>query len=244
MSLKIIYPVPLETPEVTADFMPFIKRWCDTFVANPPGIEYEVYAVCMGRDPTEDVKRMFEGINARFVTQPDGRSDGGAIQFMARKIKRGFYIGCTSRVYFHRRGWGEKMVCAMLEHGPGYYSAFASSESRPHLCFRFHGMQAEHFLQSMPDTIEKREDGWWTEIGNDEKGNLTEWFEKQELPARVVTWQGSFDRSDWFRQTNGFRHGDQSECLVFDRHTDIFHFASDEDKTRLHDLTYGPPPSG
>lgn len=237
MSLKIVYPVPLESEDVISEFAPSIRRWCDSYRQFPPGCEMEIVAVCIGADPPDSIRECFEGLPVSFLRYNGSGCDGGSVQFAMATLGSGFAIGCNTRVYFHRKDWGHRMSIARLLHGPGFYSSSASTEIRTHLCFRFYGVEIDDFLRAIPEPIIAREGGLFTEVGDEKSGNLTEWFERQGKAAKVVYWDGVYDRSNWFTPDNRFRNGDQSNMLAFDRHTDIYRDADPDEKKKLEQFS-------
>ena len=238
-TLRIAYPVPLDSGSVSADFEPAIRRWCASFCLFEPGCKVEVLAMCCNSFPPESIRKLFVGIPTTFVRYDGGGCDGGASQYAARLLGEGFMVGCTTRTYFHAPGWGKAMLKARSEKGPGLFSSAASNEVRPHLCFRFYGLDAEDFLEAMPDPITCRQNGTFTEQGNSSIGNLTQWMDRNGGATCVVLRDGVYDRKDWFTAANRFRNGDQTNMLAWDRHSDIYHYSGNAEKERLATITEG-----
>ena len=235
MKTTIVLPIPLESGEVTADFLPFIERWVSTFGFCLAGCAVDVMGVCIGRDLPESIAPLFEDTPITFITYKGTGCDAGAFQAAAAEIKTGFVIFSTSRVYFHRPGWGEALVSAREQFGPGLYGTSASREHRLHLCTRFFGMEAEDFLAATGDPITDRGQWAFGEAGGT-KPNLLEWTRAAGKPAKLVAWSGVYDEPEWFSVPNRFRDGDQSDVLVWDRHTDIYRYSDPEQKEHLAKL--------
>jgi hypothetical protein len=49
----------------------------------------------------------------------------------------------------------------------------------------------------------------------------------------LVTWDGFYLRDEWRKAPNIFRRGDQSNCLMFDRHHEIYEASTPQQKIRL-----------
>lgn len=65
------------------------------------------------------------------------------------------------------------------------------------------------------------------------QGGFTDWCVKRGYPVRMVTEAETYEPKDWRKPANIFRRGDQSNCLVWDRHTDIYARANLEEKHGL-----------
>lgn len=85
-----------------------------------------------------------------------------------------------------------------------------------------------------PHLIDSRLKGPMFEIGaNNEHGNLMEWMERRGRPPRLVFFDGVREKPDWFSVPKRFRNGDQSNMLVWDKHTDLYRAATPEEKANL-----------
>lgn len=238
MKIAIALPIPAESVAAWKEFQPMLERWCETYRRFTPTVPHDVWCNICGptamNPPDEVIDGMFTGAVSKLNLYCGGGCDLGSTQFLANALSNTFLIASTSRVYFWKAGWLERMVAARAEHGPGLYGTSAAYQGdRLHLCTRFFGMDVEDW-QAYPHVINTRDRGRMFEIGeNNPDGNLLEWSEKRGRPARLVYWGGVYEKADWFKPANIFRRGDQSNMLVKDRHTDIYDAASPEEKSEL-----------
>lgn len=234
---KIIYPIPFDN---WSEFKPYVDRFAKTLKQFPPGIHYELFPVSIFGTPTNEVLELFYDTKARWGVSYWGNGcDAGCWQTAASKIflPQDFIVCCTSRVFFFKENWLEKLVEARESGGAGVYSTSASKETQPHLCLRCVGVDAE-FLATYPVTITDRPTGRNLEVGDLGNPNLAQHVMNLGGAANVVYRSGRHPLEDAFEAENIFRRGDQSNLLVHDRHTEIYREADAEEKKRLERLTF------
>jgi len=250
LKVQVVLPIPMESEETWATFKPFIQRFCETWRKYPPGIRCFLYAVTQGAKANEELYDLFTGLPVGFERYDEGM-DLGAQQHIAGMSNDAFQVNMTSRCYFHRPGWLARMVRFRLANGPGLYGVSCSKEGgKLHVCTRAHAYDVDEF-KLYPHNITSRDQGVFCELGD---GSLTDWYWSIGKTPQIVTWA---DNSPYFvcspeihpSQTissecfgNGFRHGDQSDVLVWDRHTDIYSSADDQEKERLRRMMMGTTP--
>lgn len=221
-------------------FKPDVERFVESWHQFPPGFECALFAMCLEREATKEIKEIFAGLPVIFMVYPGTGFDGGAAQFLSKQLDGYFIIGMGARVHFFRRGAVREMALARIKHGPGLYGCTCSKEAQLHIRPSFYGIDS-NYLRLYPVTITSPETGTQFEIGN-EFGELSllSWAEGIGLSARMVYWNGVFDnKADWFSQPNTFRRGDQSNLLVWDKRTDLYAAADEEEKTQLRRLAFG-----
>jgi len=233
--MTVVLPIPLESGQVAADFLPFIERWVSTFYSYSPGWVVDVLGVCIGRSLPMALLPLFSKVPIEFVVYEGTGCDAGAFQAAAKYLKTGFVVFSTSRVYFHRSDWAGRLIAAREQFGPGLYGTSASREHRLHLCTRFFGMEAEDFLAATGAPITDRGQWAFGEAGG-KKPNLLEWTRAANKPAKLVAWSGVHDEPEWLTLPNRFRNGDQSDVLVWDRHTDIYRLSMPDQKEHIAKL--------
>ena len=188
------------------------------------------------REPTDEEREIFNGINTVFITYMDHGADIGSSQHAAGLLcDDAFMVMMTSRCYFHKEGWLKLMVDARVKYGSGLYGCSANHDThRLHVCTRAYAMDSVDF-KSYPHIITNRLMGPLFEIGEaNEFGNLMEWMETtRKKPARLVFFDQVAEKKDWFTIANRFRDGDQSNMLAWDKHTDLYRDATDEGKVLL-----------
>lgn len=252
MKTVIVYPVPMENAEVWELFKPFVKRFVNTYGQFDPGAEHELWVVLNKSDlspPLIDVVSEFYKVKCHFLTYEGGGADIGSFQYFAKQAMPCFMVCCVTRVYFHREGWLARLVEARQTLGPGLVGTSASYEGgRFHLCTRCYAMDSDLFA-GYPVVIDSRDLGTFFEIGRGNiNGGLADWFlNVLKLPVSIWFFNGGlfFDPKVFPLVTenplfkNGFRDGNQSNLLVWDKHSDAYAIASAEGKEYLNGLMTG-----
>jgi len=249
METAVVYPVPIETAEVRELFLPAFERFASTWRQFPPGVDCVIYAVHCGEVLDDKICAIFDGLPVKFIPYAGNGFDFGAQQEASQHLEGCFQVNMTSRVYFHREGWLKRLVDHREQFGPNLYGTSVSNEGgRLHLCTRCFAADADQFA-AYPHKLDTRDKGVFYEVGiGNPDGSLAEWFEVtyQQVPY-VVYWHQAYP----WRQHHGdahpgldnvFRRGDQTELLVWDRHTKLWADADDQEKKRLTSLCYEPLP--
>jgi hypothetical protein len=237
MKTHLVVPVPLDDDSVWDIFRPHIKRFTDTYRQFPPGAEHTIMAVCNKADATAEVKAMFDGMPVEWLRYDGDGADLGSQQFVAESSTDNvFQVNLTTRTHAHREGWLTHLVKAREKYGPGLYGITASNEGgRLHICTRAHSYDTRDF-RFYPTKITSRDFGVFFELG---RGCLLEWFLEFGRPAYVVTWDRIWRKPEWFDIPNGYRRGDQRNCLLFDKHTERYADANDAERERLTAMMEG-----
>lgn len=241
MTPLIVLPVPMDSDEVWDLFRPSIQRFADTLRQFPPGCDYALEVVVNNSDATNELHEIFDNLPAHFIRYDGQGADLASWQTVSRSNPGAFLFLCTSRVYFHREGWLERIMDARESCGLGLYATSASHEGGVlHACIRAVGIDAEIF-NAYPAEFTSRDQGCWFEIGRDNPlGPFSEWVESKGNVSKIVYWNWSSDAILCFKPDNIFRRGSQENLLVFDRHTLLWANADPEEKERLARLALGP----
>lgn len=249
-SIKTVltYVVPIETPEVETLFRPFVDRFVKSLKDYDPGAEYVLDVILNGGDADAQAraKESFVGLPAAFYTYPEGGMDVGSFLFEAKIVPvPSFLVCCNTRVYAHRDVWLARLVEAREAYGPGLYATAVSREGgRLHACCRCFGIDSD-ILKQYPHEITSRDQGQFFESGD---GCLLTWMQERETPYEKTPLLVHFDGVCLFdadphaycwTAPDIYRRGDQSNCLVHDRHTDYYRDASPEEKARLSAMCFG-----
>ena len=238
MKIVIVYPVPCETAEVWALFKPFVNRFTDSLRGIDSGCEYLLSAVVNGSEPwPEDLKPMFEGLNVEFRKYEGRGFDIGSFQFFAEQCPDPcFMVCCVTRVYSWLPGWLKKLSDARTENGPGLYATSMSMEGgKIHVCTRCYGMDSEDF-KKYPVKIVSRDQGTFFEVYD---GSLFEWYARRNMPVVLVnatacvSFIGEHPPCYIWTRPNIYRSGNQSQVIVWDKHTDAYRDADDNRKREL-----------
>lgn len=109
----------------------------------------------------------------------------------------------------------ERFIQAWMKHGKCLYGFAGSYENNPHLrgpCMAFPPILARQY----PHKITNREQCHKAEWG---EWNLSQWAKRNGYPPLMVTWNEILPQAAWRKPANCFRRGDQSDMLVWDRHS-------------------------
>jgi hypothetical protein len=203
-------------------YRPFTERFKETYVRFKPSCPHKLIIVSGGAEPDEYIRNLFKGIDVGFETYMGTGWDIGAHQVITSQSKAGLVVCMNSTVYFHRKGWLERLVSAYQEYGDGLYGPAGSFEAHPHIraaCYAY----SPSLIRSYPYQVVNRADSFKFESGTyDPEWNFTLWAKNHNYAVKMVTWDGIYDLPDWRKPENIFRRGDQSNCMVWDRHTDIY----------------------
>lgn len=251
MRYIISYPLPFD------NWNPYwrsVQRFTETLKKFPPGCDYEVWAVCNWGEPNDEVREWFYGIKTRFIPYYDSGCDLGGHQMVASKLsqdgsafgipsKSDLVVSMTSRCYFYRAGWLERIVQAYGEKG-GLIGCSASKQGGTlHLGTRAFTMTTGDW-NAYPHRILSRQDGPLFEVGtNNQFGSLLNWYSEHRGTVSVVHWDDVFELpAEWDRYLaakNRFRDGNQEQMLVHDFHSQSYAEAGPEEKLKLEAMLRG-----
>lgn len=243
MTVALFY-VHVARPEAANEFNEAARKFVASYKQFPAGHVHDLVIVFCNGEPTSEMISIYDGLNNETAFYKGTGRDIGAQQHAAIKSDCYFSVAVNSRVYFHKANWLKRMMEAREQNGPGVYAAMASFEGcplgqvwpNPHLRTAFYGMDTELWRQ-FPHKVNSREDSFRFESG---EWNIANWCESNGHRAMLVSWGGCWDRKDWRKVPHGFRSGNQSNCLVWDRHTDIF-FSDPNNQRYLEGLANGTP---
>ena len=236
IDIALMYIYPLDARQ---EFLANCKRWTESYLRIDPGERHRVIIVLPNGTPTDDDKALFKGIECEFTEYQEPGWDIGAYQHVAQSFDADLLICTNSRVRFWKGGWMTRFRQAYEMFGPkGLYGASASYEAgayeaacpypNPHIrtaCFATN----PKILRRFPYKVDSRAKGFMFESG---QWNFMHWYRDHGWPVKLVTWDGFYDAKDWRKPQNVFRSGNQSNCLVKDRHHDLYDNA--DPKTKLH----------
>jgi len=243
MNISVSYPIPTDNWET---FEPDVIRFARSLHQFAPGREADVtFRSCVDKGGYYNSMRqgfllgLFDGFKIITERYDGGGCDIGAHLHIADMAGDDFLICLSTRVYAYRAGWIEALAHAREELGPGLYGTAISFENNPHIRTHCFGIDAR-MLREYPHRVNNRERGYFFEsgVGNPE-GSFYNWCCGHFIPCRIVHWDGVYEFEPAAQVHNRFRHGDQSNLLVFDRHTKLWEDSEPEERNRLTDLTYG-----
>jgi hypothetical protein len=248
MNISIIYPhivgltpgFQYGKPANLEGLRQSVVKFVQSYNQFPPDYPHEVIVVCCHGEPTDEVREFYRGMSCRFLTYYGMGWDTGAQQEVGCREDVDFALCITARTHFHRRGWLKRLAEAVENRGDGLYGAMASYEGfpftprvmpNPHIRTGFYGLYS-HSFRRYPNKVTNRDETFHFESGN---WNISTWFEMQNLPALMVTWDGAYARPDWRKPPNIFRRGDQTNLIAWDRHTEIYSNLTDPSAIRQHE---------
>ena len=227
------------TTQNSAVYARCAERFVRTYRQFDPGCGHELMVVFANPEMADAdyLSELYRGCHARFTAYHGTGWCSGAHQHAARTLARAtsFAVCLSARTHFWKAGWLARLVSARERHGAGFYGTMSSDEASRHLRTNCYGLDPR-VLAEWPHPLDRREATWELEHG---EWNLSRKFHEEDRPSKLVTWSGEWDYADWRRPDNIFRRGDQSGCLVWDRHTDAYQDADGEGKRRLEDLAEG-----
>ncbi len=242
MNIVLMYIYPLDARET---FLPHARSWVSSYRKFPPGEQHKVVVCLPNGIATDQDKAIFSDIVvSEWVSYEKPGWDIGAYQAVADCVDGDLMVFFNSRCRFWKAGWLPKFVAAYAQFGPkGLYGNSGSYERcpvytalwpNPHIrtsCFATN----PRIFKRYPYRIHSRDEGFKFESG---EWNLSHWYEDHGWPVKVVAWDGIYDKTNWRKPQNMFRSGNQTNCLIWDRHTDIFS-QSDENAKRHLNLIAG-----
>lgn len=250
IEIQYLHVVGKSSPEAKdpSYYEPFHKRFYETYERFNAGVDHDLHVVFCGNGADWNgappvCLSLFAKNNVlpRFYNGPGW--DIGAHQAVALESKADLVLCLATPVYFKENDWLTPIVDAWQRYGDGLYGPMASYENMPHIRTSAYAFSPD-MLRKYPWKINSREECFHFESGFDSNGKLyqngeksfTNWMIKQAKPVLMVTRNGCYTRENWRGPANIFRRGDQSNCLVWDRHCDIYEAANQEGKQRLEAL--------
>lgn len=214
-----------------------ILRWISSYIAFKPTLPHEL--ICVDRYSDGDAS--LDSVVTRRMRYDGGGWDCGTWQFVAQNVDTDLLVCCNTSTYFWKAGWLDRFVAAVEQHGEGLYGPLTSNEVNPHVrtpCMIFQPAviaRYPHDVQTREDTYRFESMGW-----PDGMPNVTQWARQQMgYKTMLVTWDGCYEPADWRNPPNIFRRGDQSNCIVKDRHCDYYANSGEVGKRQLELLAEG-----
>lgn len=208
-------------------------RFCNTLKETDAGGEFELVVMKCNGDVSPDVCDALNEFGPTWFPYWGEGCDIGAHQTAANLIDHDWMICVSSHTYFHRAGWFNRMTEARELFGPGLYGGMASYEQqRPHIRTNFFGIEPKLF-RAYPEVINSRVKSLQFES---QPNNFLGWMQGQGLNGYAVYWDCICRPEDFRKPANVFRRGDQSNCLVWDKHTAMYANATPEEKAQWASL--------
>lgn len=232
VKIALIYPYIVNPVEAgDTDFPACAERFARTYREFPPGIAHQLYVVCCNGPRPAHCESTFADLNPEYREDQGQTFDNVVHVRLGSQLAENFVVGTSSRVYFAKAGWLRRLAEVREQCGDGLFGAFGSYEHcplwqsrftggnpNPHLRSVFYGTSPA-LLRAYPWPPQDRKSAYGFECGDH---SFTRWIMNQNLPCLLVTWDGVYEFEDWRKPPNIFRRGDQSNCLVRDKHSLIY----------------------
>jgi len=222
----------------------YAHRFLNTYRQFPPGEPHNTVVVCNGAQPRRRTREIFAGLPVRYLVHDDSGWDIGAFQAAARALasESQMLFCCGGPAHFRRTGWLRRIGDVWSQYGPGMYGTCACYEVRPHL--NTSGFAVEPWMLADYPAVTGRSSGGDRYEFEHGQGALWLRVALAGYPVLLVTWDGVYEWPRWRKPANGFRRGDQSNCLAYFRNTDEFEYADERLRAQRTQSADRPPPAG
>lgn len=221
--LKIVRRI--ETFTIATPYKVGHLRFFENYRKFQPAIPHDLIIVrCGGTEGATD----FDSIATHYLRFDGWGSDCAAYQHVVSVLDYDLVLCLNTLAYPWRLGWLEPFVDAFKRHGKGVYGATASYEVHPHLRTPAIAFSPD-VIRAYPFPTLNRSDSNRFEAG---QNSISAWAERNGFEVILVTPNGRYRRPDWRKGGNIFRRGDQSNCLIRDRHLDLYDIATPDEKAR------------
>jgi hypothetical protein len=230
MKISLVYTAVCGKSDPTAPepdwYAPYTKRFVDSYLKYPAGIEHELIICFCGGDPSIGMMELFDPIATSYASYRGPGWDIGAYQTVSERLDADLAMFMAAPVNFIRADWLAPFKEAREVYGNGLYGPQASYENYPHIrtgCFACPPL----LFNTYPHKIDSREKCCWFESGGGNPSwNFTGWMLANGYEARMVLPGRCCKLQAWRDPPNIFRRGDQSNLLIWDRHNDIYRESS------------------
>lgn len=205
---------------------PSSKRFLESYKKFKPITPHELVVVNCGSEKHDG---MFDEVAARYETDMGTGYDCGTYRTIGAAQDADLVFGLNTHTYFWRNDWLEPFIKTLSLVGPGIFGVTGSYELYPHLRTPALAFSPE-IVRKYPHPVTNR----W-EAGEFEHGpeNIALWAMNMGYPSILVAPSGEYGVDQWRDLPNGFRRGNQTDCFVYDRHTDAYKQANKEVKWQL-----------
>ena len=233
MNVAVAYVVPCD---VLGAYRESVARFVRSYVERQHGYPHELWIIRSNGPYVEVGEHMI--IPCVSVSVTNNGWDAGAYVKAASLMTHDFVVFVNTGCVLTRNNWLKQLVEAREKHGDGLYAPSASFERlkssntlgmNPHLrspCIACNPA----VLRKYPHEINGRMGTYAFESG---VNSCTRWFAGIGMPTKMVTFDGCWDAEDWRKPPNIFRRGNQTNCLLWDRHHFIYEAASRKQKADL-----------
>jgi hypothetical protein len=232
MKVGICYVCPIVKWDV---YEPIVRRFLAAYQAFPPGHDHEFHVIFNGGSPTSHMVDMFSGMNPICHEHDNTGWDIGAFSKMTDvACDEMLFLGTNTN--FRRAGWLQRVIDARQKFGTGLFGTSASYDIYPHIRTNGYLCQPKLVGLAWAKNRSRTNPRHGFELG---KSSLTDTAAGQGLPVVLVTWGGYYTKDEWRKAPNIYRRGNQSNCLIYDRHHEIYEASSPRRKIQLERIADG-----
>lgn len=232
MKVGICYVCPVVN---WPQFKPSVQRFIATSSEFAPEYPHELHVMCNGGKPDQEMVNLFAGRSPIFHEHDNMGWDIGAYRRVVGEVDCDYMLFLNTHAHFRRAGWLRRLVEAVEKFGPGLYGTSASMEIYPHIRTTTFMCQPK-LVQSWVGKIVLPGDRHQFEVG---PRSLTVLARQLGGETILVTWDGFYRQDDWRKAPNIYRRGDQSNCLIYDRHHEIYEASDPEKKVQYGKIADG-----
>jgi hypothetical protein len=211
-----------------------IRRFISTYTTFPGNFPHEFHVICNGGASNPKILNLFSGLSPIYHYHDNSGWDIGAFHKVA-SVDCDLMLFLGANIHFRRTGWLRRLIDAYKKFGPGLYGPSASFDISPHI--RTTAFMCDpRLIRAWTKNISRPKDRHKFEVG---PISLTAAANRQGISCILVTWDGFYLQNEWRKAPNIFRRGDQSNCLMFDRHHEIYESSASKQKIRLGRIADG-----
>lgn len=209
-------------------------RFVESYHNYPPLFPHKTVIVLNGGELSGVTDILFATMpNLSFYCHDDIGWDIGAYRAVAAKEDCDLLFCMGGNSYVKKAGWLRRIADAYHEFGSGIFGTMASNEVMPHL--RSTGIAyPPKLLREYPLPTITREQRYEFEHG---RRSICRLAATRNIPVILVTWNGFHTWKEWRNVENGFRSGNQSNCLTYDKNSDDYAWTTLQRRQHLQKLS-------
>ena len=191
--------------------------------------------VAEGGGVSDEFQEIVAPFNAKYFRFSGPGRDVGAVLLASMYFNPGRFLFFGGTTYFQSQASFDILASALTRSPYLLIGPMSSYESRPHLRTCSFGTDSA-ILNAYP-----HQNKVLRYVYNFEHSefSITDWALSNSVDVLMVTKDGSYDRRLWRLPPEIFRRGQQSNCLVLDRHSDIFSSSNEIRRLELSNAADG-----
>lgn len=191
MTVAVVYVCP--TVERNT-YLPYAKRFAQTWHEHPPGYDHKLYIMVNGGDWPDSFSKEFVDIPHHYEFHDNVGWDVGAFQRASHVIPCDLLVCLGAHICFNHDDWLKTIAASYMEHGPGLYGPWGALYPTVHVRTTAFWCPPE-LLASYPFYVQSdRRSRYQFEHG---KESFTAWTKEAGFPFFMVTTRGVWEVNDW-----------------------------------------------